>query len=132
MWQTIYNVESACSSGAMAVHCAYLKVATGVDEISIGVGTENASLHRESGSAPSPVVSGSTHLLPLAIGRLRLVGFTSFLSFPMVPNLFPLAYNFTHFLINRIWFDIMPMGWLEWGITFSCLPFRLNRPVFFF
>ena len=50
----IINVESACSSGAMAVHCAYLKVATGVDEISIGVGTENASLHREPGSAPSP------------------------------------------------------------------------------
>ncbi len=50
----IINVESACSSGAMAVHCAYLRVATGVDEISIGVGTENASLHRESGSAPEP------------------------------------------------------------------------------
>jgi benzoylsuccinyl-CoA thiolase BbsB subunit len=50
----IINVESACSSGAMAVHCAYLKVATGVDELSIGVGTENASLHRESGSAPEP------------------------------------------------------------------------------
>jgi benzoylsuccinyl-CoA thiolase BbsB subunit len=50
----IINVESACSSGAMAVHCAYLKVATGVDEISIGVGAENASLHREPGSAPSP------------------------------------------------------------------------------
>jgi benzoylsuccinyl-CoA thiolase BbsB subunit len=50
----IINVESACSSGAMAVHCAYVRVATGLDEISIGVGTENASLHREPGSAPSP------------------------------------------------------------------------------
>jgi benzoylsuccinyl-CoA thiolase BbsB subunit len=50
----IINVESACSSGAMAVHSAYLRVATGMDEISIGVGAENASLHREPGSAPEP------------------------------------------------------------------------------
>jgi benzoylsuccinyl-CoA thiolase BbsB subunit len=49
----IINVESACSSGAMAVHCAYLRVATGVDEISIGIGTENASLHRDPGSGIS-------------------------------------------------------------------------------
>jgi len=50
----IINVESACSSGAMAVHSAYIRVATEIDEISIGVGAENASLHRESGSAPEP------------------------------------------------------------------------------
>jgi acetyl-CoA acetyltransferase len=50
----IINVESACSAGALAVHSAYIRVATGLDEISIGVGTENASLHREPGSAPSP------------------------------------------------------------------------------
>jgi benzoylsuccinyl-CoA thiolase BbsB subunit len=50
----IINVESACSSGAMAVHSAYIRVATGIDDISIGVGSENASLHRESGSAPEP------------------------------------------------------------------------------
>lgn len=50
----IINVESACSAGAMAVHSAYLRIATGLDEISIGVGAENASLHREPGSAPSP------------------------------------------------------------------------------
>jgi benzoylsuccinyl-CoA thiolase BbsB subunit len=50
----IINVESACSSGAMAVHSAYLRVATGIDDISIGVGSENASLHREPGSAPEP------------------------------------------------------------------------------
>ncbi len=50
----IINVESACSAGALAVHCAYLRVATGLDEIAIGVGAENASLHREPGSAPSP------------------------------------------------------------------------------
>ena len=50
----ICNVESACSAGALAVHNAYIRVATGLDEISIGVGAENASLHREPGSAPSP------------------------------------------------------------------------------
>jgi benzoylsuccinyl-CoA thiolase BbsB subunit len=50
----IINVESACSSGAMAVHSAYIRVATGIDDISIGVGSENASLHREPGSAPEP------------------------------------------------------------------------------
>jgi benzoylsuccinyl-CoA thiolase BbsB subunit len=50
----IINVESACSSGAMAVHSAYIRVATGIDDISIGVGSENASLHREAGSAPEP------------------------------------------------------------------------------
>lgn len=50
----IINVESACSAGAMAVHSAYLRVATGLDEIAISVGTENASLHREAGSAPAP------------------------------------------------------------------------------
>jgi benzoylsuccinyl-CoA thiolase BbsB subunit len=50
----IINVESACSSGAMAVHSAYIRVATEIDDISIGVGSENASLHREAGSAPEP------------------------------------------------------------------------------
>jgi len=50
----IINVESACSAGALAVHSAYIRVATGLDETSIGVGAENASLHREPGSAPSP------------------------------------------------------------------------------
>ncbi|OPY76654.1 MAG: 3-oxoadipyl-CoA/3-oxo-5,6-dehydrosuberyl-CoA thiolase [Syntrophorhabdus sp. PtaU1.Bin058] len=50
----VINVESACSSGAMAVHSAYIRVAAGIDEIAIGVGCENASLHRESGSAPAP------------------------------------------------------------------------------
>lgn len=50
----IINVESACSSGAMAVHSAYIRVAAEIDDISIGVGSENASLHREAGSAPEP------------------------------------------------------------------------------
>ena len=53
----IINVESACSAGAMAVHSAYTRVAAGLDEISIGVGAENASLHREAGSAPAPDIT---------------------------------------------------------------------------
>jgi benzoylsuccinyl-CoA thiolase BbsB subunit len=53
----IINVESACSAGALAVHSAYIRVGTGLDEISIGVGTENASLHREPGSAPAPAAA---------------------------------------------------------------------------
>jgi len=59
----IINVESACSAGAMAVHSAYIRVATGLDEISIGVGAENASLHREPGSAPSPDMTDIEGLL---------------------------------------------------------------------
>ena len=33
----IINVESACSAGALAVHSAYTRVATGLDEISLCV-----------------------------------------------------------------------------------------------
>jgi len=50
----IINVESACSAGAMAVHSAYVRVGAGLDEVSIGVGAENASLHRVSGTAATP------------------------------------------------------------------------------
>ncbi len=50
----IINVESACSSGAMAVYCAVKDVATGMTDISIGVGCENHSLHRETGTAFAP------------------------------------------------------------------------------
>jgi acetyl-CoA acetyltransferase len=51
---SIINVESACSAGAMAVYCAVKDVATGVSEISIGVGTENHTQHRETGAAFTP------------------------------------------------------------------------------
>lgn len=47
----IINVESACSAGGMAVYCAVKDVATGVTDISIGVGCENHTLHREAGGA---------------------------------------------------------------------------------
>ncbi|MDX9786138.1 MAG: thiolase family protein [Desulfobacterales bacterium] len=47
----IINVESACSAGAMAVYCAVKDVATGLSDISLAVGTENHTLHRESGFA---------------------------------------------------------------------------------
>lgn len=50
----IINVESACSAGAMAVYCAVKDVATGVTDISIAVGCENHSLHRETGAAFAP------------------------------------------------------------------------------
>lgn len=51
---SIINVESACSAGAMAVYSAVKDVATGVSEISIGVGTENHTQHRETGAAFAP------------------------------------------------------------------------------
>lgn len=50
----IINVESACSAGAMAVHSAYIRVGAGLDEVSIGVGAENASLHRVPGTGATP------------------------------------------------------------------------------
>lgn len=50
----VINVESACSAGAMAVHLAIKDVACGLKEISIGVGAENHTLHRETGTAFPP------------------------------------------------------------------------------
>ena len=47
----VINVESACSAGAMAVHLAIKDVACGLTELSIGVGAENHTLHRETGTA---------------------------------------------------------------------------------
>ena len=52
----IINVESACSAGAMAVYCAVKDVATGLTDISIGVGCENHTLHRKTGAAFSPAM----------------------------------------------------------------------------
>ena len=49
----IINVESACSSGAMAIYCAIKDVATGLTELSIGVGCENHTMHRQTGFALS-------------------------------------------------------------------------------
>jgi benzoylsuccinyl-CoA thiolase BbsB subunit/naphthyl-2-oxomethyl-succinyl-CoA thiolase subunit len=53
----IINVESACSAGAMAVYLAVKDVADGHTEISMGVGAENHTLHRETGSAFLPAMS---------------------------------------------------------------------------
>ncbi len=50
----IINVESACSAGGMAVYSAIKDVATGLTDISIGVGCENLTLHRQTGSALAP------------------------------------------------------------------------------
>ena len=53
----IINVESACSAGGMAVYCAIKDVATGLTDISIGVGCENHTLHRQTGVAFSPAMT---------------------------------------------------------------------------
>ena len=53
----IINVESACSSGGMAVHLAIKDVACGLTEVSIGVGAENLTLRREAGTAAMPAMS---------------------------------------------------------------------------
>ncbi len=50
----IINVESACSAGAMAVYCAVKDVTTGLSDLSIGLGCENHSLHRQTGSTFTP------------------------------------------------------------------------------
>ncbi len=48
------NVESACSSSALAVNLAAKDVAAGVTDISMAVGVQNISAHRTSGTAFSP------------------------------------------------------------------------------
>ena len=53
----IINVESACSAGGMAVHLAIKDVACGLTEVSIGVGAENLTLHRETGTALMPAMN---------------------------------------------------------------------------
>ncbi|WP_308417253.1 thiolase family protein [Desulfosarcina cetonica] len=53
----IINVESACSAGAMAVHLAIKDVACGLTEVSMGVGAENHTLHRQAGTAFTPAMS---------------------------------------------------------------------------
>jgi acetyl-CoA acetyltransferase len=53
----IINVESACSAGGMAVYCAIKDVTTGLTDISIGVGTENHSMHRATGAAFAPAMT---------------------------------------------------------------------------
>jgi benzoylsuccinyl-CoA thiolase BbsB subunit len=53
----IINVESACSSGGMAVHLAIKDVTCGLTKVSIGVGAENLTLRREAGTAAMPAMS---------------------------------------------------------------------------
>lgn len=47
----IINVESACSAGGMAVYSAVKDVTTGLCDLSIGVGCENHTMHRQAGAA---------------------------------------------------------------------------------
>jgi acetyl-CoA acetyltransferase len=62
----IINVESACSAGAMAVHLAIKDVAFGLTEVSIGVGAENHTLHRETGTA-FPTAAGDIETIHGAV-----------------------------------------------------------------
>jgi len=50
----IINVESVCSSGAMAIYCAIKDVATGLTDISLGIGVENHSLTWKKGTGGGP------------------------------------------------------------------------------
>lgn len=47
----IVNVESACSSGAMAVHHAWYKIASGEYDVALAIGAENLSAIRTGGTA---------------------------------------------------------------------------------
>jgi len=47
----VIGVESACSAGGMAVYSAIKDVATGLCDLSLGVGAENHSLHMQRGTA---------------------------------------------------------------------------------
>ncbi len=47
----IINVESACSAGGMAIYSAVKDVATGICELSLGIGCENHSKYMQSGTA---------------------------------------------------------------------------------
>lgn len=53
----IINVESACSSGGMAVHLAARDIAFGVAEVSLAIGCENHSLHMKTGTAFAPAMT---------------------------------------------------------------------------
>ncbi len=53
----IINVESACSSGGMAVHLAVRDVTLGLADVSIAIGCENHTLHRVQGTALTPAKS---------------------------------------------------------------------------
>ncbi|MEE8321332.1 MAG: thiolase family protein [Gammaproteobacteria bacterium] len=53
----IMNVESACSAGGMAVYSAIRDVATGLADLSIGIGCENHSLYMQAGTSFAPAMS---------------------------------------------------------------------------
>lgn len=53
----IMNLESACSSGGMAVHLAVRDVTFGLADISLAVGCENHTLHMAQGTALAPAMS---------------------------------------------------------------------------
>lgn len=63
----VTNVEGYCSSGGLAVHQAVQDVRGGRCDISIGVGAENLTLHRQTGQAFTPNISNieGMHGMPM-------------------------------------------------------------------
>jgi acetyl-CoA acetyltransferase len=63
----VTNVEGYCSSGGLAVHHAVEDVRYGKCDISIGVGAENLTLHRQTGQAFTPNLSNveGMHGMPM-------------------------------------------------------------------
>lgn len=53
----IMNLESACSSGGMAVHLAVRDITLGLADVSLAVGCENHTLYMERGTALAPAMS---------------------------------------------------------------------------
>lgn len=63
----VTNVEGYCSSGGLAIHHAVSDVRYGKCEISIGLGAENLTLHRQTGQAFTPNISNieGMHGMPM-------------------------------------------------------------------
>ncbi|BBO88110.1 thiolase family protein [Desulfosarcina ovata] len=63
----VTNVEGYCSSGGLAIHHAVQDVRYGKCDITIGVGAENLTLHRQTGQAFTPNVSNieGMHGMPM-------------------------------------------------------------------
>lgn len=63
----ITNVEGLCSSGGLAVHHAVDDVRCGKHEVTIGLGVENLTLHRQTGVSFAPNLSNieGMHAMPM-------------------------------------------------------------------
>lgn len=63
----ITNVEGFCSSGGLAVHHAVEDIRYGKHEIAIGLGVENLTLHRQTGTSFTPNLTNieGMHAMPM-------------------------------------------------------------------